>query len=277
MSCGLIDEGAKVQGLPHLSVLLVVVLAVLAGCGRPIPHQLAPRLKSNAVNLSPHSTAPEARVTYIATWDGRPNGPRWTKTTVEALEAEPHLLADTPRDIAEFCPNFAKLDRSGRLQFWLFFISAIAQRETEDLNERDQCWEHPCKIDGIHCKSPSTNSTARECKPYLSIGLMSMSLSDARRAYNYPAAGPPRCPYVTSEADLYDGVKNLKCAVTVMSILEHKRLEIGGSAVERERGFHGLATAWSTIRDPDPGHFSNRSYIIGEIRKHPQLMCWPPG
>lgn len=67
-----------------------------------------------------------------ARWEaGKPEAREWTKFTFKAIDEHgKELLKVEPADVEEFCPNFKKLNKNKRKNFWIYLLSSIAQFES---------------------------------------------------------------------------------------------------------------------------------------------------
>lgn len=64
-------------------------------------------------------------------WDSRSGSDAWTVATFTAIETHGDaMVAQVPRDVAEFCPGYAAQDEAGRSAFWAGLMSSLAKHES---------------------------------------------------------------------------------------------------------------------------------------------------
>jgi hypothetical protein len=155
-------------------------------------------------------------------WDDRAKqGKHWTRLTVQALESHGRALYQgaPPGDIAKFCPRYRHLGESGRIDFWVKIISAIAASESS-FNPKSfyrEGWNE------------------RNGEPVISRGLLQISLGSST-GYG--------CGIKTS-SELHDPKKNIECGVKILS-----RWIPNDSVIVGQRGNQWLGGAryWSVLR-----------------------------
>jgi hypothetical protein len=176
------------------------------------------------------------RAPFTAVWDGETDDASlWTQWLSEDLETHGAVLIDLiPADATTFCKTWPRLTRRGREQVWITLISAIAKHES-DFNPH-----------GIFEEPPPTSE--------LSIGLMQLSLSDAKEYH---------CDF-TTEAQIEDPRSNLECAVRILAALVPTDGVVGG---DRDDGELGAAGYWSVLNVRD--HADARDFIIGQTTALP--------
>jgi hypothetical protein len=187
----------------------------------PTPPTRPPDLKP-----APKATAtpkPQVSIPIRAFWEGRADGGNdWTRFTVTDLNTFGlDLLASTPGDIGDFCPNYPNLSDRGRMDFWVKLISAIAKPES-DFKPTAHYTEKFADKNG---------------NPVISRGLLQLSLSDAR-GYG--------CPFTTEE-DLYSPKLNLQCGVMIMDRLVSQNGVISGYDKSNDQWL-GASRYWGTMR-----------------------------
>lgn len=142
-------------------------------------------------------------------WDHRPEGSEWTKATLAALQAEgATLVGSVPGDIGAYCPGYAQAKPAARQAFWVGLLSYASGVESR--------WNAAAAGGGGRYK-----------------GLM--QISDGTAAANGCATG----------AALYDGGRNLTCAVRILSRHVARDGEIFGG---EGRGWLGVARDWLPFR-----------------------------
>ena len=66
-----------------------------------------------------------------ADWDWRPDAREWTEMAHVALvDLGSGLLTTTPRDIADYCPSYQRLNDESRRAFWVYLLSRLARIES---------------------------------------------------------------------------------------------------------------------------------------------------
>lgn len=64
-------------------------------------------------------------------WGERAGGDAWTAATLLALDRHGEaMIGQVPRDIAAFCPGYARQDAQGRRAFWAGLLSSVAKHES---------------------------------------------------------------------------------------------------------------------------------------------------
>ena len=129
----------------------------------------------------------------IAVWDKRKQAQRWTKFVLTALDKEgKDLLANTPRDVREWCAGYSKLDMRGKKAFWVALVSTMAAHESS------------FKPNAYHQEKFNDSSGS----PVVSRGLLQLSVESSR------AVG---CSNIEVYQDLYDPETNLTCGVRMLN------------------------------------------------------------
>ncbi|MEO6300118.1 MAG: transglycosylase SLT domain-containing protein, partial [Paracoccaceae bacterium] len=157
-------------------------------------------------------------------WDAKAGAAAWTATAMAAVaKHDGELAGRVPRDVAAFCPDYAKGSLQDRRAFWVGLMSATAKHES-----------------GFNAKASGGGGRY--------VGLMQISPATARTA---------RCG-ADSTVELKDGAANLECAVKVMAphvaadgVVAGK----GGAGVGRDWGPFSNPTlrrdiaAWTSVQD----------------------------
>ncbi|HEY8278807.1 MAG TPA: hypothetical protein VIH99_04245 [Bdellovibrionota bacterium] len=162
-------------------------------------------------------------------WDAyNPKG-TWGFSIEQALEfaTNTFLLDAPPGDIVDFCPKFATLDRPHKVHFWQALVTHISELESSYIP---------------YCASDEGKYNP-EAKGVISSGLVQISLLSIKNAC-YQSRG---CNLISTQEDLYDPDKNLKCGLGVMSCLASR----GCISCKDDAGkWTGIAAYWSTLRTP---------------------------
>ncbi len=169
----------------------------------------------------------------------------WTRHIFkETLRFSNQILHGTPRDIAEFCPNWSNLSLEHRRGFLTVFITTISKWES---NFNPQ----------VFFKEGYNDSTGR---PVISRGLLQLSVQSAR-SYGCNV----------DEVTLHDPKLNLSCGISILN----KWVTLDGylgSSVELANGqfaHYGGARYWSVLRN---AHLS-RARMITYLKT--QKLCFP--
>lgn len=158
-----------------------------------------------------------------ACWIHKKESDAWTIATLKALdEVGVRLLTTQLGDSAEFCPNYDNLSSSDKRAFWVYFLSAIAKRES-NLNP---------KLTYTESFNDSTKTKVR------SRGLLQLSY-ESSKLYG--------CGFTTRK-EIYVAEKNLRCGI---KILDHW-ITIDGAIAGKTKNktWRGAARYWSVLRKP---------------------------
>lgn len=94
-------------------ILSIIALCGLASCAAQAPEE------------------PEEPEVPVMRWDFRADSDAWTEGTLAALEGHGRILpAMVPRDVAEWCPGYARQTEENRAAFWAGLFSALAKHES---------------------------------------------------------------------------------------------------------------------------------------------------
>ncbi|KKL09927.1 hypothetical protein LCGC14_2560950, partial [marine sediment metagenome] len=99
---------------------LTAVLAVaVAGMALADPASIRPRPR------------PAVEAIPVTQWDARSESDQWSRAALAALKSHGRaLVAETPDDVATWCPGYEKGDAAQRRAFWVGFLSALAKYES---------------------------------------------------------------------------------------------------------------------------------------------------
>jgi hypothetical protein len=161
-----------------------------------------------------------ANAADYAAWRKANTDGSWTQAAETGISATP--LPDlVPKDIAEFCPNYASLDLAERKRFWVGLLSAMARPESNF--KPDTTYREPDITDAA-----GKNVTSR--------GLLQISLESANQnAYS--------CGIKRAE-DLHDPAVNLACGAKIMSYWVKRESLIAAQV----KPAVGAARYWSVLR-----------------------------
>jgi len=156
-----------------------------------------------------------------ARWEAAASGSRaWTLYLYGAMDEHgADLLTGAPADVNEYCPNFFRLTRGGKKDFWIYLLSSIAQFESGFRPEL----------------SYTEDFTDSNGQLVVSRGLLQLSIESAR-AYG--------C-VLPSAQDLHDPLKNLQCGMRILNRW------VGRDGVIRAQeggAWRGGARYWSVLR-----------------------------
>ncbi|MBU6375448.1 MAG: transglycosylase SLT domain-containing protein [Bdellovibrionales bacterium] len=165
--------------------------------------------------------AAEAAPGMGARWE-RPNGANveWSDFAFNEIRRQGDVLTQSaPQDINEFCPIYPSLRDDEKREFWVYFISTIAELESS------------------HRPALFYQESFRDSSGQLVVsrGLLQMSLQSAN-AYG--------CGFKTS-ADLHDPFQNLSCGIKILSRWIGRDGRITGQG---SKGWMGGGRYWSVLR-----------------------------
>lgn len=155
----------------------------------------------------------------------------WSSILISALKVQMPKL-DKAKDIAKFCPNYAKLDASGRLIAWAHLTAGMLKYES-----------------GVDKGLLKTCTAFKEPTGQMSIGFFQLSY------------GNKFCPKSKAEADLCDVRVNVACGTKLMGHFVEKDLVLaeGGYVKSGAPAPKGLSRYWAVVRVPDPRPWVNAS------------------
>lgn len=146
----------------------------------------------------------------VMRWDFRPEGATWTQDVLAAIAKDgQNLTATVPKDLDVWCPGYEKNGPEERAMFWAGALSALAKHEST--------WNPKASGGGG-----------------LWLGLVQI---DPRTARYY------NCD-ISSRQDLFDGSKNLACAVKIMD----KQVPRGGVVSSTHSPWLGMSADWAPYR-----------------------------
>lgn len=147
----------------------------------------------------------------VTQWDHRPEAREWTISTMGAIANHGTPLIETPlADIQTFCPGYDSATPAQRKAFWVGLFSGLARYEST--------W------------NPRAAGAGGRYR-----GLLQIWPTTARN--HGCAIGDP--------ADLFDGGKNLSCAVLIASRAVSRDGVVAGSPGR----WGGVAADWPPLRD----------------------------
>jgi hypothetical protein len=157
-----------------------------------------------------------------ADWDWRPDGREWTEMAHVALvDLGSGLLTTTPRDIADYCPSYERLNDESRRAFWVYLLSRLARFESN---------HDP----GVSFTESFNDSQGN---PVISRGLLQISKESAN-GYG--------CRIVDAD-ELYDPEGNIRCGVRILNRWVAER--DGVIAGRTDGQWLGAARYWSPFRN----------------------------
>ncbi|KAF0674977.1 transglycosylase SLT domain-containing protein [Profundibacterium mesophilum] len=198
ITAGMHDDGFAGAPVPAARGGAVITLAAAAQA--PPPRSPRPRAR------------PRSEPIPAARWDFRGERAQWSRAALRALRAHgAPLVAETPSDIATWCPGYARGDAVQRRAFWVGFLSALAKHEST--------W-NPRAVGGNG----------------LWYGLLQI-LPGTARGYGCMAR---------SGAALTDGAANLSCAIRILA----HTVPRDGVIARAEPRWSGVAADWGPMRSP---------------------------
>jgi len=206
---------------------------------RPEPQRPRRPEPQGPVTKDKQPAPPAAPAQIRGYWDEKvADGRKWTGFAVQALNNfGGELLKTVPEDIGNYCPRYAKLNRTERIDFWVKMISAIAAVES-----------------GYR---PSTSykekMNDRNGNRVVSRGLLQISLESSRL---YGCA-------TNNDGDLVSPKRNIECGVKILSRWVPRDDVISRSANDR---WYGAARYWSTLRPPKRSEKTIRALLKSNPR-----------
>lgn len=211
-----------------LSMAVILVIAYFSlGCQSVAKSEAAPVL------ADPAPVEP-ASLSFQADWDGRHEAALWTQYTISAVAefGQPLLTLGKLSDAKVYCPKYASLGLSQRVQVWVMLISAMARHES-GFNPETQFKE-------------AFND--RNGKPVISRGLLQLSIESG----NGYGCG------LKKASELHDPLTNIRCAVRILA----KWIPKDGVIGTKKRGG---ARYWSVLRESK----STRAKIAAKVKALP--------
>jgi len=208
------------------------------------------------------------RLEYTPIWERSKGvtGRQYTKLLSNAIDRYGKNLLSTSSlsDQDRWCPNFSRLNRDEKKEFWIHLFNAIAQRESA-FKERTTFNEDNYR--NVYRGSIRPGS--------YSMGLFQMSYSSgAQKAYRnfcHFDWGRDRYKDVSdSSLTIYDPKNQMNCAVGVMNHWIKRDGGLGYSARNSrgKRVWRGGARFWSTLRSSNP----STKLVISSLKRYGP--CW---
>lgn len=144
-------------------------------------------------------------------WDHRPEAAVWTGATIAAVATHGSALIETDlADVATFCPGYETASEADRKAFWVGLLSGLAKYEST--------W------------NPQAAGAGGRYRGLLQI---------------FPQTAFYRGCDIDNAGELYDGAKNLSCAVRIASAaVERDGVVAGGPG-----NWGGVAADWPPLRN----------------------------
>ena len=147
----------------------------------------------------------------VMQWDHRPEAREWTLSTMGAISRHGTPLVETPlADIATFCPNYDNASALERKAFWVGLFSGLAKFEST--------W------------NPRAAGAGGRYRGLLQI---------------WPTTARFRGCEINGADDLFDGSRNLSCAVRIAAAAVQRDGVVAGSP----GNWGGVAADWPPLRD----------------------------
>ena len=144
-------------------------------------------------------------------WDHRPEAQVWTISTMDAVATHGAALIETDlADIATFCPGYEDASDDQKKAFWVGLLSGLAKYEST--------W------------NPQAAGAGGRYRGLLQI---------------FPQTAFYRGCDIETAGDLYDGAKNLSCAVRIASAAVGRDGVVAGGP----GNWGGVAADWPPLRD----------------------------
>lgn len=167
----------------------------------------------------PSPTPTPSTGNFTALWIGKhPDAINWTGYVHEAVKAYGAALLAGPSDVATFCPKYASLSTTDKLNFWAQLVAAMTKYES-NFNPTTRYTETSMGID------PVTG------KQVVSEGLLQLSYQDERNYSSVAPAGVCDFDYAADSKlaindirrTIFDPKTNLTCGVFILNRLAVKK------------------------------------------------------
>jgi len=159
----------------------------------------------------PEVTRADTSVVPVTQWDHRPEARDWTLSTMSAISAHGTPLIETPlADVASFCPGYEEASDRDRQAFWVGLLSGLAKFEST--------W------------NPRAAGAGGRYRGLLQI---------------FPQTARFHGCEINGAGELYEGSKNLSCAVRIASTAVERDGVVAGSP----GNWGGVAADWPPLRD----------------------------
>ncbi|WP_162300812.1 transglycosylase SLT domain-containing protein [Alkalilacustris brevis] len=177
---------------------------------------------------SPEASRGVTDTVPVTQWDHRPEAQEWTVSTMSAIAGHGRPLIETPlADIDVFCPGYENATEEARQAFWVGLFSGLAKYEST--------W------------NPRAAGAGGRYRGLLQI---------------WPTTARNHGCRINEAGELYEGPKNLSCAVRIAAAaVERDRVVAGGPG-----NWGGVAADWPPLRDA-----AKRAEIAGFTRS--QSYC----
>ncbi len=147
----------------------------------------------------------------VTQWDHRPEAQVWTRDTIAAIATHGTPLIETPlADVEDFCPGYATASADARKAFWVGLFSGLARYEST--------W------------NPRAAGAGGRYRGLLQI---------------LPQTARYRGCSIADAGELYDGSKNLSCAVRIAAAAVARDGVVAGGP----GGWGGVAADWPPLRN----------------------------
>lgn len=164
----------------------------------------------------------------------------WTAAAGDAVQP---LVALNPRDVGDYCPNYANLAPEQRRTFWVDFVTALAQAESG---------QDP-GLSRFHAMDSDAG------RPTFRRGLLQISIESANRPVYACGLGDPKA--------LLEPGANIACGVKILGYWVAKDGVIASDG--KGSGPMGAGRYWPTLAKPTP-----RAGIAGRTSAAPD--CGAP-
>lgn len=209
---------------PYVRALLVMLPALLTACG---PASSGPTDTTTAGIENPVT---EMYKPVPLLWEGAAKeGMFWSALSYQIIgaEAAPALLPGTS-DVADFCPAYARLRESQKVNFWAFLVSAIAKYES---GFNAQTRVRGGELDAV------------TGQPAYGEGLLRLSYGDAREyvfcAFDW--ATDRGMSLGDRAKSIFDPLKNLDCGIKILA-----------TQVEKVRQLASSTSRWASLKPGGP-------------------------
>jgi hypothetical protein len=156
-------------------------------------------------------TRADTETVPVTQWDHRPEASEWTVSTMSAIASHGTPLIETPlADIEQFCPGYESASERDRQAFWVGLFSGLAKYEST--------W------------NPRAAGAGGRYRGLLQI---------------FPQTAQSHGCQINGAGELYEGRKNLSCAVRIAA----RAVGRDGVVVGGPGNWGGVAADWPPLRD----------------------------
>ena len=212
----------------------------------------AVKAQKTAIGLAPNGYAGLATLEALGLrvagerpllWTGRRAGvDEWTSHLVSEIEKRPTLLAVELVDAGEWCPNWSKLSRADRVQFFAHFIAGMTRWESNNNpnSSTPECKKGECLYNG-NC---FTHPTLGQCMKGGHAADGGVVISRGPIQLSFGSALGLGCK-LSKPSDLNDPFMNFTCGVQLLNGYVTEDRRIAGKVAGK---WKGMARYFAVVR-----------------------------